>query len=350
MPERTVVPPCRVDPTGRLGPTRARARGRGWRRVGPGLYVPADTDSTTFEQRVVEVAAGLPEAAAITGIAALRWIGVEYLSGLADRGDDVIDVAVDDRAALAPRPGVRLTNDWLFEADRVVVDGVALTRVARSVSFAVRRARSLSAAVRILDMALRADVVDLAEMQRYAAGLRCRPEVRQLRTALEFADENAWSPMETVMRLEWVEAMRRRPLTNRPVFHLDGRLLVPDLLDPEWGVAGEYDGDVHNQTRVRERDHDRDELYRDLGLQVARMTSTDLRAPFAFVRRLRAAYGRAELVGRSSRCWTLAPPSGWTVRTTVAARRAAGDAAGPRAAVVTGEKHRFSAGRGASRM
>lgn len=273
---------------------------------------------------MVEVAAGLPTIAAVTGLAALRWMGVEYLGGLSDLGDDVIDVAVDDRAALAPRPGVRLTNDWLFEGDRIVVDGVPLTRPVRSVSFAVRRARSMAAAVQILDMVLRADLVDRQEMARYTAGLRCRPGVRQLRGALELADENVWSPMETVMRLEWIEAMRRHPLVNRPVFHRGGGVLfTPDLIDPEWGVVGEYDGAVHDHTQVRARDHAKEEWCRELGIEIARMTAVDLRTTAAFVARLRGAYRRASARGDAPRAWTLTPPPGWPDRTTVAARRAA---------------------------
>ncbi len=54
--------PCRVDPTGVDGPTRAQARDRAGDRAGWGLYVPADC-AASVEQRIVEAARGCPRTA-----------------------------------------------------------------------------------------------------------------------------------------------------------------------------------------------------------------------------------------------------------------------------------------------
>ena len=45
--------PCRRDPAGITGPTKAEASGPGWRRVSRGRYVLAETPQTT-EQRILE--------------------------------------------------------------------------------------------------------------------------------------------------------------------------------------------------------------------------------------------------------------------------------------------------------
>lgn len=321
-----LVVPVAVDPSGARGPTPKQARGPGWRRTSPGLFVPA-TDGpepkgdAEIDQRIVEVAAGLPVGAAITGWAALHWQGARYL-GADARPRPAIDVALHDHGHLARRAGVQLSCDWLFEADVIDVDGLPVTRPERSVTFMARRARSLEAAVQAIDMACRADLVDLRALARYAAALAARPGVRQLRLAVELADENVWSPMESVMRLRWLDVTRVRPRCNVPIFDLDGRhLLTPDLLDPVLGLAGEYDGRVHEQVGVRRRDLDREELARVHGIEMVSMIAEDRARDPGFTRRLLAARARAT-ARTGSRTWTLAPPPWWTDTSTVEQRRA----------------------------
>src|SRR4051794_12451203 len=85
-PSRTgrsgLVDPMRLDPTGEAGPTTAQARGRAWRRSSRGLYVPFEVDGSVPEQRIVEAAAVLPAYGGVTGWAALRWMGAQWMSGL----------------------------------------------------------------------------------------------------------------------------------------------------------------------------------------------------------------------------------------------------------------------------
>ncbi len=96
-----VVVPVRVDPAGVRGPTPDQARGRRWRRTSPGRYVPASVAGDTLDrvdQRIVEVAAGLPAGAGVTGWAALHWQGARYLDAIrADGGVRDIDAALARR-------------------------------------------------------------------------------------------------------------------------------------------------------------------------------------------------------------------------------------------------------------
>lgn len=321
-----LVTPVRPDPTGRTGPTPDQARGRKWRRTSPGLYVPTETKDG-LEQRIVEAAAGAPDGAAITGWAALAWQRARWFDGLApDRSPLPIPLALGDQRTVRPRPGVQLCEDWLFEGDIVDCDGLPITIPPRSVSFEARRAWSFERAVQIVDMAAAADLASLEELAVYALRLRGRPGTVQLNQAIEYGNENVWSLMEVTLRLEW-----RRPgrhdgplplLCNVPVFDLAGNhLFTPDLFDPEWAVAGEYDGAVHDADEPRRRDLDREELAKAHDIELVTMMRGDLRDPHRFHARRKAAYRRAA-ERPTRRTWTLEQPP-WSVDTsTVTARRA----------------------------
>lgn len=320
---RDVVHPMRVDPEGHSGPTPGQARGKRWRRVGKGLYVPADVDPTTTPQRIVEAVAGTGGAA--TGWAALYWLFATWFNGRASDGRTplAVPVALHDRDRVQGRPGVRFSEDWLFAGDVLVVDGLPVTVPLRAVTYEVRRTWSLPRAVRIIDMAAFDDLVSIDELTDYTARLVSRAGVRMIKKALPLAGENAWSPPETEMRLEWKGRGRGESLLcNPPVFDLNGRhLFTPDLLDPVHGVAGEYNGAVHDGVAPMRRDLDREELYRRHGIEVVAMMSTDNRDISRFVRRLHGAYDRAAArVGR--RTWTLELPDWWVDTSTVALRRA----------------------------
>lgn len=317
-----IVAPVRLDPTGRAGPTPGQARGPRWRRVGCGLYVPASVDADDLEQRIVEAVLGTSFPVALTGWAALAWQGARWFSGLAADGVTALPVplALGDRRAVRPRAGVVISEDWLFADDVVELDGLPLTVAERSVSYEVRSTRSLIGAVRAIDMAAADDLVDLESMRAYTRRLAGRPGVRRLRTAIEWADENAWSPQEPTMRIHWRrELPQARLRCNAPIFDRDGRhLLTPDLLDVERGVAGEYDGQVHLGDGPRRRDLDRDAQYRDLGLELVTMMSADRRDLTSFVARLHGAYRRAAQRLGLPRSWTVDPPDWWVDTSTVA--------------------------------
>lgn len=318
-----IVVPVRPDPKGRDGPTPQQVRGRAWRRTGPGLYVPADTDSERVEQRIVEAVAGMPAGAAVTGWAALAWQRARWFDGAEGRTPLPVPIAIGDKRRIRARDGVRLSEDWLFPTDRTRLDGLPMTVPNRSVTYEVRRARTLVAAVRTIDMAAIDDLIDLADLATYAALLPARRGVRMLRAAVDLGNENVWSPQEVPMRFAWTDdAGLERPLCNVPIFDRTGRhLFTPDLFDPDAGVAGEYDGAIHLDAGPRRRDLNREAAYRDHGIEVVTMMSGDRRDTRDFVARLRAAYGRARLRPNSAN-WTLDRPDSWVDTSTVAKRRA----------------------------
>ena len=335
MPQRPVtrvgvVAPVHLDSTGRTGPTPGQARGRHWRTVAPGWSVPAEVDGAALDQRIVEALAGVPDDAAVTGWASLAWRGARWFGGFAADGRTVLDVPVAlQTRGVRRRAGVELTEDWLFDYDIEVVDGLPVTRPERAVAFEVCRTRSLIPAVRMIDLAFAADLTDPEAMATYTERLIARPGVPRLRTALGWADENVWSPQESAMRVVWRQRIARPLLTNRPLFDREGRHLVtPDLIDPVAGIVGEYDGAVHLDDVVRRRDLDRDALYRDLGLELVAMMSAGHDDVSHFERRLDAAYRRAARrppLDPRERPWTLHQPGWWVDTSTVARRRALSD-------------------------
>ncbi|MFB9764615.1 hypothetical protein ACFFOS_09505 [Nocardioides kongjuensis] len=270
-----LVVPVRIDPSGRTGPTAGHARGPRWRSAGPSHYVPSDVPVTT-QQRIVEAVACLPPGSAATGWAAL---------------------------------------------DIVVVDGLPITVPLRSVPFAARTSADDLAAVRAIDMAAYDDLVDLAALHAYTTRLVGRRGKRRLERALAAADENAWSPMEVVMRRIWHQHRGGRLLCNAPIFDLQGRhLFTPDLLDPVAGVAGDDDGADHLEGGRHSRDLMREELTRRAGIEVVTMMAGQGEAA-RFRYRLDGALARADQ--RSApRSWTLIQPDWWVDTSTVARRRA----------------------------
>lgn len=268
----------------------------------------------------------LPDEGAVTGWAGLHWAGGRWFDGRGSDGTTPLPVplALVRNRFVRARPGLLLSEEWVDPAEVTAVDGLRVTGHPRSACFEIRRATSLTAAVTALDMAAFSDLVTLDEVSEHAAlYLAGRPHVSRIGKAIAFADENAWSPREVAMRISWIsDGGFPRPQCNVPIFGPGGvHLLTPDLLDPENGVVGEYDGLVHLEDGRRGRDVNREELIRDLGLELVTMVSADSADRDAFVSRLRGAYRRA-VTRRSTNSWTIDRPDWWVDTSTVARRRA----------------------------
>lgn len=323
-PERPgVVVPVRVARAGGPGPTRGDVRGRRWRRSSHGLFVPAGVELTA-DQRIVEAAAVLRGGEAVTGWAALHWSHAAWFDGTVGGAvlRDVPLVATRDRTAQA---GFAVSQEFLNPREIDLVDGLPLTRAVRSVTFEMRYASSLGAAVEAIDMACYADLVSIAEVAAYVAALGPVTGIQQARDALAEADENSWSPRETRMRGVWTRrAGLRRPLCNVPVFDLDGRHVgTPDMVDPVSGLVGLYHGDSHLSLVGAAGDAAKEDAYRDLGLEPVAMLAPDWGDLDAFTARLLAGARRA--ARHTARGWTLTPPAWWTTTDTVEKRRALTD-------------------------
>jgi hypothetical protein len=314
-----LVAPVRVDPSGTAGPTRGEARGPRWRTTSHGLVVPADVERSPG-QRIVEAAAVLRPGEAVTGWAALHWLGGTWFEGATTSGELRAVPLVAQRHLIA-QVGYSVSQEFLGPWEVMVVDGLAITLPVRSVVFEMRYAAWLGPAVEALDMACFSDLVSLAEVAAYLSGLGAVTGIPQAREAHEEGDENAWSPREVMMRRVWIRSGLSRPLCNTPVFTLDGRHVgTPDLFDPASGLAGDYDGSLHLAGDQRARDVRREGDFRGVGLEYVTMVAADARNAAHFTGRLLNAHARA-LASTAPRRWTVEPPDWWTPTVTVEQRR-----------------------------
>lgn len=288
-----------------------------WRRVYRGWFAPAEVAADHVEQRIVEGSVLVPRGGAITGWAALFWLGGYWFSS----GSRPVPIVTGGRQ-VCRQPGVWISEERLRPADCIRVDGLMVTTAARSVCYEMRYARTLGLAVAAMDMAAYSDLCSIAEAGAFASHLQGWTGIPQCRKALGLADENAWSPPEVSMRLWWQTLeIASKPLCNRPVFDASGvHIGTPDLIDPRLGVVGEYDGGLHLAAGQRAADLARDGRYREVGLEPVTMVAADLRAPERFLARLHQAYARAKRGRRSRRAWTLTAPPEW-IRTHSVARR-----------------------------
>ncbi len=288
--------------------------------------MPSHITNQDVEQRIVEASVVVPEGLGITGWAGLRWQGGRWFEGTTAAGDRrPVTIAIGTHD-VRPQPayGIAVTGEGLWRRMAIVHDGLRITQAVWSVSFEMRYAEDWRRAVVALDMAAYNDLVSLEEQAELLSHQNGWTGVPQARKAHAFADENSWSPAEVLMRLVWeVDAELPRPLTNRPVFDLRGRHLgTPDLIDPQTGLMGEYDGPGHLPRAQRARDINRADLLRAHDLESVIMVAEDFQDLDAYLHRLYEARRRAERHPAEHRTWTIEPPSWWTPTLTVAQRRA----------------------------
>jgi len=296
-PPRRLVRPVPCDPTGLAGPTPNQSRGPHWRRTSRGLFVPADVDSSLPEQRILEASMLLPPGGVATGWAGLRLARAAFFDGLELDGRTwrPVPLLIGTAQARRPRLGVSWLRDRIEPEETWIRSGVPCARPERALFDEVRKQRDERAAAVALDMAFAAVLTSLRRMRAYLDDHEGWAGITLARRAWALADEGSWSPGESRTRLTWVlDAGRPRPLTNREVFDEHGRLLgIADLLDPEAGVAGEFDGGEHARPRRRSRDAAKDSAFRDHGLEIFRVTAYDEHEAGAIAARIDAAYRRA---------------------------------------------------------
>ena len=312
-PPAGLVTPRPVDVDGRLGPTKAQARGPYWRRTSPGLYVPIGVSCVVVEQRILEAAQRLPPGGAVSGWAALRMAGGGFFDGLEPDGRTPWPV----RLVVPPDRNLRVVGHVVVGRERleaseiVTLHGVPCTTPLRATFDEARGCSSLREAVVAVDMALAAGLITLEEFRAYANRRRGWPGARMARAAAALADPRSLSPGETRMRLVWVlDARRPPPLCNWPIADLSGqRLGKPDLLSDELGVAGEYNGADHRTATRHARDVAREGMFRNAGLEYFTVVGPDQFDIPLVLDRINATCHRA-LTARRPRGWLIARDPG----------------------------------------
>jgi hypothetical protein len=118
-----------------------------------------------------------------------------------------------------------------------------------------------------------------------------RRGIRLARAVLPLLESRVDSAMETRVRLLILDAGLPRPVVNRPVFDSAGEWIAcPDLQYPRLRVAIEYEGGHHRTPTQQRKDIRRDELYREEGWILIKVTYADVYdRPGTLVERIRRA-------------------------------------------------------------
>ena len=177
----------------------------------------------------------------IAGVAASALHGAQWVA------DDVPIELIANRARR--QRGLIVRNEALADDEITRVAGLPVTTRERT-AFDLGRYLPRNEAVARLDSLTRSreisaeDVLLLAKRYRGARGLKA------LRIALSLTDGGAASPMETWLRLLYIDAGLPRPTTQIPIVEGRGRLVrMADMGWEDFMVVAEYDGDQHRTNR-----------------------------------------------------------------------------------------------------
>lgn len=302
-----ITPPVRV----REGLTPDQARGSRWVQTGPGLYVPAGTDSGLTQQRIIEAAARLPAYAAVTGWAACLLGGAAWFDGLELDGRTLlpVQVALGPRGRTRRHDGITLSFEKLPEWEVWMRYGVRVARPERALFDAMRRHGQREALVDV-ESALAGTITSLERMRAYALAHRSARRSAVVFWALERARGGARSPLEVRVRtIAEEDAGYGRMLVNRVVYDASGeRIGEVDGIEEESGTALEVDGADHREAGQQAWDITKEEALRQVGLEVVRVTGSQARDAETLVPRLRAVRARSKFLLPADRAWRLGPP------------------------------------------
>jgi hypothetical protein len=187
-----------------------------------------------------------------------------------------VHVAVPAGATPPRRRGVRVHRQHLSPEDRTLWLGLRCTDPVRT---AIDLARTLPfvEAVVAMDALLHTGRCTAALIERRLAAMRGWPGCRSVREVLQLAEPAAESPMESRLRVLWVQAGLPPPVAQHTVLDSAGAFLARvDLALPELRIAGGYDGEVHLQSDMFAKDRRRQNQLLSAGWLVLRWTSGDV--------------------------------------------------------------------------
>lgn len=258
-----------------LGVTAAQLRRRDLVHVGRALYV-----GPKAPQSWLTVAAGwlriLPPGTVLHGASALAVFGIPVPP------TRTVHVLVPPTATRPrSRPGLRVHRWHPWPSTTVVAE---LPVVSPATAWCQLGAVQQKADIVIAgDASLTAGLINVAEVRALVDGMGRRRGVVLLRECLDLLRPGVDSPPESLVRLAMVDAGLPEPEVNPDLFDDSGGWIGrPDLAYRLLRLAIQYEGDIHRTDQRRWRqDISRDEVLRDHGWDVIRVTAADLRDPAA---------------------------------------------------------------------
>jgi very-short-patch-repair endonuclease len=240
---------------------------RGTAALAAGIVTPHRL-RTEFESvhRNVYIPRGQPLTPVTRAVAAWLWSGgtatVAGLSAAALHRTAWIDAwlpAELNRRSRDTARGIIVHSDTLWDDEKCVRAGIAMTTPART-AFDLGRRKGLVAAVIRLDALAHATGLKIADVELLADRHRGARGVGQLRRVLQIVDAGAESPYETKTRLVIRASGLPQPQTQVEARDEWGAVVARiDMGWDEWKVGVEFDG-AHHWTDPAQRTHDIDRL------------------------------------------------------------------------------------------
>jgi len=211
------------------------------RRVTRGVYVSSATpDGPVLRAQAVRLV--LPQDAVVSGVTAAWLYGVPPLMIAAGGSSPPVHVLRPSGRSGSRRSDCAGSSRLLSDDDVHVVRGLAVTTPART---AVDLARTLDRpdGLAYLDAMLTQQIVCRAAVLDRLKSTSGLPGVVQARELMDLAEDDVESPMESHMRLRYVDAGFPRPVVQHKLW--DGHRFVArfDCALPSRRYAFEYDGE-----------------------------------------------------------------------------------------------------------
>jgi len=208
----------------------------------------------------------LPPETVLVGVTAAGMHGL-------DLGRENIEVAVPASRGTRSRRGLLVRHLMLPAGDVVMVRGVAVTTLHRTLRDICVVEPAVEALV-ALDMALRLRRTTKPALRSYISGVAGLPGAKRLRRLIELAAP-AESPMETRLRWLLVSAGLPQPEVQVDLHDDDGEFLGrADLYYRQARLVIEYDGANHRERLVS--DDRRQNLLINAGYRILRFTAADI--------------------------------------------------------------------------
>jgi very-short-patch-repair endonuclease len=254
-----------------------------WKRLSYGQYVSTDL-RLDVRLKLQAVALRMPREYAFSGCTAAWILGLDMPPCAP------VEVTIPRDLPARSRAGIRVRRAALPESDVIVRDGFRTTAPLRTVRDLGSRADIIESVVAI-DMAVRAGLVELTQLEQHVASHPGDKGIKRLRRAAALADPMSESPMETRVRIEIIKARLPRPCVQVDLHDSSGNFLGrADLYYPDRKLIIEYDGENHRERLVA--DLKRQNALMNAGFHMLRFTASDLQVPGWVAAQVREARAR----------------------------------------------------------
>lgn len=246
-----------------------------------------------------------PRGAVLAGWAAAVPHGVpdDFLNGTSDGHRLVpVDICVPDNAGHYDTQGLRPRRSRVPQSQQVRLGDLVLTSSPRTALDLARWVTTDARRLAMLDLSARFQLIEQHTFLSFLDPLGGLHRLSKVRELVPLISPRAESVPESEMRYHWLQSGLPVPLVNEPVHDRHGFFVGrPDLLDPESGLAAEYQGFWHRRDLAPEEDRARRQRFEAMNMTVVEIWKEDRHRIEDL---LREGYRRARLRDRRLDTWS----------------------------------------------